>query len=181
MRTPVQTKRRSWRAEAFWLLALAMTVVLAGACSRKVPTPREGVGGGIADEGLPGSGSLDRARQGLGPDEGGPLQDVHFPFDSDDLDENARGTIDSNLTWIRDNPKARIEIEGHCDDRGTVEYNLALGARRAKAVQEYLVTQGVGSDRLTTISYGKELPLCQEESEECWARNRRAHSVVMGQ
>jgi peptidoglycan-associated lipoprotein len=182
MRTPVRTEGRSWRAEAFWLLALVMTAVLAGACSRKVPTPgQEGVGGGIADQGLGGAGSLDRAREGLGPDEGGPLQDVHFPFDSDDLDEVARGTLDSNLTWIRDNPKARVEIEGHCDNRGTVEYNLALGARRAKAVQDYLVTQGIAGNRLTTISYGKELPLCQEETEECWARNRRAHSVVLGQ
>src|SRR5262245_58555253 len=182
MRTPGQTKRRSWRAEAVWLVGLMMAAVVAGAGSRKVPTPGAGVGGGIGDQGLaPGAGSLDRAREGLGPDEGGPLQDVHFPFDSDDVDETARSTLDGNATWIRDNPKARIEIEGHCDDRGTVEYNLALGARRAKAVQEYLVTQGVGGDRLTTISYGKELPLCQEETEECWARNRRAHSVVKGQ
>jgi peptidoglycan-associated lipoprotein len=178
----VRTKRRSWRAEAPWLLALGMMAVLAGGCSRKVPAPRQGVGGGIAEEGLaPGAGSLDRAREGLGPDEGGPLRDVHFPFDSDDLDEGARGTLDTNLAWLRDNPKARAEIEGHCDDRGTIEYNLALGARRAKAVQEYLITQGIAGDRLKTISYGKELPLCQEETEECWARNRRAHSVVLGQ
>ena len=175
--------RRSWLAGASWLLALGVMAALAGGCSRKVPTPgQEGVGGGVADEGLaPGGGSLDRAREGLGPDEGGPLQDVHFAYDSDDLDEAARGTLDQSLVWIRDNPKARIEIEGHCDDRGTVEYNLALGARRAKAVQEYLITQGTAGDRLTTISYGKELPLCQEETEECWARNRRTHSVVLGQ
>ena len=174
--------RRSWLAGASWLLALGVMATLAGGCSRKVPAPgQEGVGGGIADEGLaPGTGSLDRAREGLGPDEGGPLQDVHFAYDSDDLDEAGRGTADQNLSWIRDNPKVRIEIEGHCDDRGTVEYNLALGARRAKAVQEYLITQGIAGDRLTTISYGKELPLCQEETEECWARNRRAHSVVLG-
>jgi peptidoglycan-associated lipoprotein len=178
----VRNVRRSWLAGASWLLALGVVVALAGGCSRKVPKPGEGVGGGqVGEEGLaPGAGSLDRARAGLGPEEGGPLKDVHFEFDSDDLDETARGTLDENLAWIRDNAKARIEIEGHCDERGTVEYNLALGARRAKAVQDYLTTQGVGN-RLTTISYGKELALCHEQTEECWARNRRAHSVVMGQ
>ncbi len=175
----MQTKRRSWRGGAPWLLALAMSAAMAVGCSRNAPKPGpQGVGGGIADEGLPPAGSLDRAREGLGPDEGGALQDVHFAYDSDDLDETAREVLDQNLAWLRDNPNARVEIEGHCDDRGTIEYNLALGARRAKGVQEYLVTQGLGADRVTTISYGKELPLCQEETEECWARNRRAHSVV---
>ena len=178
----MQSMPRSWRAAVQWLLALCAVAGLAAGCSRKAPTPREGVGGGVAEEGLaPGAGSLDRAREGLGPDEGGPLKDVHFAYDSDDLDEAARGTLDDNVAWIRDNAKARVEIEGHCDDRGTVEYNLALGARRAKAVQEYLTTQGIAGNRVTTISYGKELPLCHEQTEECWARNRRAHSVVSGQ
>ncbi len=165
-----------------WLLALCMAMALAVGCSRKVPTPGQEGAGGLADEGLaPGAGSLDRAREGLGAAEGGPLQDVHFDYDSDDLDERARATLDENAVWLRDNPKAQAEIEGHCDNRGTIEYNLALGARRAKAVQDYLATAGVGSERLRTISYGKELPLCHEDTEECWARNRRAHSVVLGQ
>ena len=74
---------------------------------------------------------------------------------------------------------AKVEIEGHCDNRGTVEYNLALGAKRAKSVKDYLVSLGIPADRLSTISYGEELPLCREDTEECWARNRRAHSVVL--
>ena len=106
---------------------------------------------------------------------------VFFDYDSDALDETARGILDQNLQWLRDNPKARAELEGHCDTRGTIEYNLALGARRAKAVKDYLTGQGLAGERLSTISYGKELPLCQEETEECWARNRRVHSVVAGQ
>jgi peptidoglycan-associated lipoprotein len=159
-----------------------MAVALGGGCSRKVPTPGQEGAGGLADEGLaPGAGSLDRAREGLGAAEGGPLQDVHFAYDSADLDENARATLEANAGWLRDNPNARSEIEGHCDNRGTIEYNLALGARRARAVQDYLATQGIGAERVKTISYGKELPLCHEDSEECWARNRRAHSVVLGQ
>jgi peptidoglycan-associated lipoprotein len=164
-----------------WALALCCVVVVAGGCTKRQPAPQEGVGGGegVGEQGL--GGSLDRAREGLGPGENGPLTDVHFDYDSDDITEAARGELDGNVSWLRDNPKARAELEGHCDNRGTIEYNLALGARRAKAVQDYLVTQGIAAERLTTISYGKELPLCQEETEECWARNRRVHSVVLGQ
>jgi peptidoglycan-associated lipoprotein len=166
------------------VLALCALVALGGACKKKGPSPNENVGeSGIGEEGLGsgGSGSLDRAREGLTPGEGGPLQDVHFDYDSDDLNETARGVLDQNVQWLRDNPRAKAELEGHCDTRGTIEYNLALGAKRAKAVKDYLTGQGLGGERLSTISYGKELPLCQEETEECWARNRRVHSVVGGQ
>jgi peptidoglycan-associated lipoprotein len=166
------------------VLALCALVALGGACKKKSPSPNENVGdSGIGEEGLGsgGSGSLDRAREGLTPGEGGPLQDVHFDYDSEDLDETARGVLDQNVQWLRDNPRAKAELEGHCDTRGTIEYNLALGAKRAKAVKDYLTGQGLGGERLSTISYGKELPLCQEETEECWARNRRVHSVVGGQ
>jgi peptidoglycan-associated lipoprotein len=172
------------RSRRGWALALCVLIAVGGACRKKVPSPGEGAGQEhVGEEGLPGggAGSLDRARQGLGPGEEGPLKDVHFDYDSDDLDETARGILDGNVQWLRDNPRAKAELEGHCDNRGTIEYNLALGARRAKAVKDYLTGQGVAGERLSTISYGKELPLCQEETEECWARNRRAHSVVAGQ
>lgn len=173
------------RRTGSWALALCVLIALGGAaCKKKGPSPNENAEApesGVAEEGLGGRGSLDRAREGLGPAEGGPLQDVHFDYDSDALDETARGILDQNLQWLRDNPKARAELEGHCDTRGTIEYNLALGARRAKAVKDYLTGQGLAGERLSTISYGKELPLCQEETEECWARNRRVHSVVAGQ
>jgi peptidoglycan-associated lipoprotein len=178
----VRRAGKSPGVRAHWVLALCTVVAVGGGCSRRAPSPaQEGVGGGLTDESLAPGGSLDRAREGLGPGEEGPLRDVHFEFDSEDLDETARATLDDNLAWLRDNAKARVEIEGHCDNRGTIEYNLALGARRAKAVQDYLTTQGIAADRLTTISYGKELPLCQEDTEECWARNRRAHCVVLNQ
>jgi len=109
------------------------------------------------------------------------LKDVHFDYDSDDITEAGRADLDDDVTWLRDNTKASVELEGHCDNRGTIEYNLALGAKRAKAVQDYLTTQGIAAERLKTISYGKELPLCHEDTEECWARNRRVHSAVSGQ
>ena len=106
---------------------------------------------------------------------------MHFAYDSYELDGSARDVLTRNVDWLRQNSRAKVELEGHCDSRGTIEYNLALGAKRAKSVKDYLSAQGVGADRVSTISYGKELPLCQEESEPCWARNRRVHSVILGQ
>ena len=81
--------------------------------------------------------------------------------------------------WLKSNPSARVEIEGHCDDRGTNEYNLALGAKRAQSAREYLSTLGVAADRLSTISYGEEIPVCREQTDSCWRQNRRARFVVL--
>jgi peptidoglycan-associated lipoprotein len=166
------------------VLVLLLVVPLAGGCKKKGPQPgEEGAGaGGFGEEGLAGGGSsLERAKRGLGPQEDGILADVHFGYDSSDVDGEARDVLARNATWLRDNGRAKVELEGHADSRGTIEYNLALGARRAKAVKDYLVGQGIAAERISTISYGKELPLCQEESETCWARNRRVHAVVLGQ
>jgi len=129
--------------------------------------------------GLGSDGSLDRFKAGGAGAEGGPLQDVHFDYDRYDLREQDRSVLQRNAQWLKQNSAAKVEVEGHCDDRGTVEYNLALGAKRAKAVKDYLVSLGIGAERLSTISYGEELPLCREETESCWERNRRAHSVVL--
>lgn len=167
-------------------LALLLLVPLGGACKKKGAKPgagMNGAGAGLGEEGLGGAGgsSLERAKRGLGPEENGILQDVHFGYDSAEIDSGARDAMSRNLSWLRDNGRAKIEIEGHADSRGTIEYNLGLGAKRAKAVKDYLITQGVAADRISTISYGKELPLCHEETEDCWARNRRAHFVILGQ
>ena len=86
--------------------------------------------------------------------------------------------LDANLDWMLSNPKSLVLIEGHCDERGTNEYNMALGEHRARATANYLVAHGVLSERLTTLSYGEERPLCTERTEACWARNRRAHFLV---
>jgi peptidoglycan-associated lipoprotein len=134
------------------------------------------------DESDTARGSLDQYRKGtLGRGEQGPLSDVFFPYDSIELSDNAREILRANADWLADNQRAKVEIEGHCDSRGTIEYNLALGAKRANAVRDYLASLGVSSDRLTTISYGKELQVCQEETESCWAENRRVHFVVLNQ
>jgi peptidoglycan-associated lipoprotein len=107
-----------------------------------------------------------------------PLKDVLFEFDRHDLTTDARATLQGNAEWLKKNATARIEVEGHCDERGTSEYNLALAAKRAQAVRDYLVTLGITSDRISTISYGEEIPACIVSSESCWQQNRRVRFVV---
>jgi peptidoglycan-associated lipoprotein len=108
-----------------------------------------------------------------------PLKDVFFDFDRYDLSSDARGTLRANADWLKSNPSARVEIEGHCDERGTNEYNLALGAKRAQASRDYLATLGIAADRLSTTSYGEEIPVCREQTESCWKQNRRARFVMI--
>jgi peptidoglycan-associated lipoprotein len=107
------------------------------------------------------------------------LGDVHFAFDKWDLTSTAREILTKNAAWIKNNQPVEVLIEGHCDERGTVDYNLALGDRRAKNVRRYLILLGCDADRLFTISYGKEIPLDPGHNEDAWAKNRRAHSRVV--
>jgi len=107
------------------------------------------------------------------------LKDIHFDFDKYDLRADARDVLKANAGWLKANGSARVEIEGHCDERGTNEYNLALGAKRAQAAKDYLASLGISQARLSTISYGEELPVCKEQNEGCWQKNRRARSVVV--
>ena len=110
----------------------------------------------------------------------GLLADIHFDYDKAELREGDRQILARNAETLKKFDFLRIKVEGHCDERGSVEYSLALGQRRATAAHDYLVSLGVGADRLETVSYGKEVPLCQESTEECWARNRRDHFAVTG-
>ena len=121
--------------------------------------------------------ALQKGTLGKGADEG-PLRDVNFDFDRYDLSTGARDILKSHAAWLKANSLARVQIEGHCDERGTGEYNLALGAKRAESVKRYLIDLGISASTLSTISYGEELPLCKEQNEACWAKNRRAHFVV---
>ena len=106
-------------------------------------------------------------------------EDVHFAFDSSLLDVEAERILEQKAAWLQDNGNASVQIEGHCDERGTSAYNLALGERRANAVQEYLTVLGVDPSRLSTISYGEEQPLDPGHDEAAWSRNRRAHFVIL--
>lgn len=105
------------------------------------------------------------------------LQPVFFAFDSYALGDEARGVLDANARLLRDHGSLRLTIEGHCDERGTAEYNQALGERRALAARDYLVGAGIDASRLSVISYGKERPFAMGSDESAWAQNRRAHFV----
>jgi peptidoglycan-associated lipoprotein len=125
-------------------------------------------------------GSIEDMRRGVAPatPKDSPLKEIHFAFDSYDLRTDARATLKANAEWLRKNPAVRVDIEGHCDERGTTEYNLALGAKRAQAAADYLVALGVRPDRLAITSYGEEAPVCRENREGCWQRNRRDRFVA---
>jgi peptidoglycan-associated lipoprotein len=107
-----------------------------------------------------------------------PLDDVFFDFDQWAIREDARATLRQNSAWLQHWPTTRVTIEGHGDARGTSEYNLALGERRADAAREYLVNLGIAPGRILAITKGEESPICRESSESCWQQNRRAHPIV---
>jgi peptidoglycan-associated lipoprotein len=184
------------RHHSRWLVLL--TLVLLAACGgKKRPPALAGTSGGetapAATETAPAQ-PLDegpdvRAVRGEGAagsdlagsdlsGEGGPLADVRFDFDSSALTDAARATLEKHALWLQSHRESKVTIEGHCDERGTVEYNLALGEQRARVAHDYLVSLGVSAARLRTVSYGKERPLDPANTEEAWAKNRRAHFAV---
>ena len=106
------------------------------------------------------------------------LQTVHFPFDSSELDDTARDAIQNNVSFLKEHARVHVQIEGHCDQRGGIQYNIALGERRAQAAKHYLEEAGIAGSRMTIISFGKEKPLDDSENEEAYAKNRRANFVI---
>jgi len=112
-------------------------------------------------------------------EESGLFEDVFFDFDRYDIRPEAKPVLNNVSSWLLKNPAANLSVEGHCDERGTNEYNLALGDRRAKSVRDFLIALGIASKRIEIVSYGEEKPQCSEQTEECWAKNRRAHFVVL--
>jgi peptidoglycan-associated lipoprotein len=105
------------------------------------------------------------------------VRDAYFDFNKADIRADAREALTKTADFLRNYPQFRVTIEGHCDERGSTEYNLALGDRRAGAVKQYLVSLGISADRLTTVSFGKEKPFCTQSNESCWQQNRRGHFV----
>jgi len=106
------------------------------------------------------------------------LKPIYFDFDKSFIREDAKPVIQANAEWLKANPKAHVKIEGNCDERGSVEYNQALGQRRAASEKKYLASLGISSHRISLISYGKEKPICSEHDETCWQKNRRDDLVV---
>ena len=147
-----------------------------------------GSGGGSSSTSSPSSGSaVNRAVSATARPQPGTfrtvteLKDVNFDFDKYEIRPTDAKTLDANAAWLKSNATMLVLIEGHCDERGTNEYNLSLGERRARATMNYLVSQGVAQSRLSVISYGEERPLCTDHNEACWAKNRRAHFLVKPQ
>jgi peptidoglycan-associated lipoprotein len=133
----------------------------------------------IRDESLSESASAGEKREGARIDRGMfENDDVQFEFDSAKLSMEAQDILRQKAEWLKENPRAKIIIEGHCDERGTNEYNLALGDRRAFSSKSFLVDLGIAASRLTTISYGEERPIDSRADEDAWAKNRRAHFVI---
>ena len=160
-------------------VVVCLTLAVAGCSSKKSDqTGAEGANP-LGEQGVGGEGSLKQLQQGtLGSGAQGPLTDIHFGYNEYTVQPQDGSILRTNANWLSAHANTRVQIEGHCDERGSEEYNIALGAKRAQAAKEYLITLGVSPDRLNTISYGKELPLCTEHNESCWDQNRRDHFAV---
>lgn len=189
------------RRRAFFLILLSFSVVAATSCRsrRAVPPPQTAPPGTTAPAPQPTVSvptpdsdfvqPQSDTRDVLSEDileanrvarERGWIRDAFFAFDASTLDEGAQGALRQSATWLRQNPELRIRIEGHCDERGTEQYNLALGDRRADTAASYLVALGVDRSRISTVSYGEERPFEEGSNESAWAQNRRAHLVLAG-
>lgn len=144
------------------LTIVSIVLLSACACGRAAK-------GGVADGGALGEGNVPIAQPG------NELPDVHFDFDSSALSEGTRASLGESSRYLLDNPEKKVIVEGHCDERGTAEYNYALGQRRAQSVYDYLRSLGVKGEQMDTVSYGEDVPLNPASNEEAWAMNRRAH------
>ena len=153
------------------LAAIAFAIVLAGCETKPPPAPAPAPAPVATPAPTIVPGSAEDLRVNVG-------DTVHFDYNKYVILDVDKATLQRQATWLAKYPSVRVTIEGHCDERGTREYNLALGARRANAVKEYLVSLGVAAGRIDTISYGKERPICSESTESCWAQNRRGVTTI---
>ena len=155
-------------------IALCAAVAIAAAgCHKKVaaappaPTPRA-----LTEEEIFARKSVEQLNSER------PLGDVFFELDESEIKEEGRAALQRDADWLKKWTSTQVTVEGHCDSRGSAEYNLGLGSRRATAVKDYLVNLGVPAGRLTIVSKGKEQPICTDENEGCWSQNRRGHFVI---
>lgn len=184
---PVQHGHGGWADRPHHLTSAAAVAMLLVAlaflgCSSKKNQTGAGGPGGMGDSGIPpgGGNSLKNLQTGQVGGDQGPLKDIHFGYNDYTIQPQDNDILRANADWLQQqaNRNARVQVEGHCDERGSEEYNIALGAKRAQAAKDYLQTLGINADRISTISYGKELPICQEHTEDCWSQNRRDHFAV---
>ena len=157
------------------LMCLMAALVLVSACDTTGSNDGDGGANGSGGRG----GKAGAAREGTQEDLVVNVGDrVFFNLDKSDLSSEAQATLDRQATWLKKYPNTKVTIEGHCDERGTREYNVALGERRATAAKNYLVAAGIAAARISTVSYGKERPAVVGSNDSAWAQNRRAVTVV---
>lgn len=184
----------------FFSMMLVLSIMLVAGCAPKKPSqsamvkpPDDGqttnieldnskVGDALGDIGEENRNDLgwlpNRPAPGTRFQDTGDLQTVYFEFDKYSLTQSARETLDANAMWMKDHPNVLVQIEGHCDERGTDEYNMVLGENRAFSVKKYLISLGINAERLYTISYGESMPVVPGSNEDAWAKNRRAQFKV---
>jgi peptidoglycan-associated lipoprotein len=174
------------------LAVLAAFLILAASCKKKPPTTTPGAApppSGAAEQPSTGAVAPPPSAPMTGGDEvtnadlqtlnsKGYLKDAYFEFDKYDLRDEARTALAADAQWLKRYSSIQALVEGHCDSRGTEEYNLSLGQKRAAAVKDYLVSLGIDGAKINTVSYGKTRPFCTEETESCWQQNRRGHFVI---
>jgi peptidoglycan-associated lipoprotein len=162
---------------AFKASALGLGLLVLGACSSNDAAKVADTSATDGSANLRGSQARPGSQQDLQVNVG---DTVYFDVDSHSLRSDTQQVLQKQAAWLKANPSVRMVVEGHADERGTRDYNLALGDRRAGAVREYLVSLGVDGNRLDSKSYGKERPACGESGEDCWSQNRRGYSLVVG-
>jgi peptidoglycan-associated lipoprotein len=169
----------------FAVLAIFLLLVSFGGCAKKVATTTQAVEVKEKPIAPPPQEEMTREQppavmeQPIARESGpGSLADIYFDFDRSDIRPEAKQVLEENSRWMKANSRGRVKIEGHCDERGTTEYNLALGQRRAEAAKRFMVALGVDASRISTISYGEERPVCTDHQEDCWSKNRRGHFTV---
>lgn len=166
---------RNWVKKSVKISLAAAAALAISACASQKKSEDAAVGGGGID-----STAMSFAASGSDSGQIAGLRSINFDYDRATLTASARDVVKGNVEWMKSNPRVNMQIEGHCDARGSVEYNLSLGERRAKAVQDYMISLGVPANRLSIISYGKEKPLAMGDSESDHAQNRRGNFVPLG-
>jgi len=169
-------KRKYWVTVA--MLFVVPGLMLTASCAKKVVKPEAAVSKAVEVEKKAPAPAPAVDSAALAAREKFMKEDVHFAFDSSVLDATAQAILKDKAGWMKNNPDAAVTIEGNCDERGTVAYNLALGERRAESAKAFLVNMGISAAKMTTISYGEEKPLDPGHNEQAWAKNRRDHFVI---
>lgn len=159
---------------ALWMMTLSLGAMMTISCSKKQTTEEPDTSGDVSSIDTGDSGS---AMGGAGQ-KISALGTIYFEYDSFSLNSASREVLKMAAQWLKSNTAQKVQIEGHCDERGTTEYNLALGERRASTVRDYLVGQGVSASQLSTISYGEERPIAMGSDDSAWSKNRRVEFVT---